>query len=228
MDCNHKIKPLGAIFDQDGLLFDTEVVFERCWREEGEKTGIVITPEFTRKMSGCGRKELVEIIASNFPTVNAEEFVERVHCAAADAQLAMTPVVKPGAREILEFCRLNGIKIALASSSMRRCVDHNLAASQLTEYFDAVITGRDVQNGKPAPDIFLLAAEKIGLPPEKCVVFEDSFNGIRAAYAAGTFPIMIPDRAEPTPEILKLCTKFSSLLDALKYLKSQSPTILAG
>lgn len=220
MDCNHKIKPLGAIFDQDGLLFDTEVVFERCWEEEGEKIGIVITPEFTRKMSGCGRKELVEIIASNFPTVNAEEFVERVHCAAADAQLAMTPVVKPGAREILEFCRLNGIKIALASSSMRRCVDHNLATSQLSEYFDAVITGRDVQNGKPAPDIFLLAAEKIGLPPEKCVVFEDSFNGIRAAYAAGTFPIMIPDRAEPTPEILNLCTKFSSLLEALNYLKS--------
>jgi beta-phosphoglucomutase-like phosphatase (HAD superfamily) len=66
----------------------------------------------------------------------------------------------------------------------------------------------------------LLAAEKIGLPPEKCVVFEDSFNGIRAAYAAGTFPIMIPDRAEPTPEILKLCTKFSSLLEALNHLKS--------
>ena len=220
MDCNHKIKPLGAIFDQDGLLFDTEVVFERCWEEEGRKQGLEITSEFIRQMSGCGRKELIEIIASAYPSVNAEEFVERVHCAAAEVQLATAPIIKPGAREILEFCRERGMKIALASSSMRRCVDHNLAVSGLAEYFDAVITGRDVRNGKPAPDIFLLAAEKIGLIPQKCVVFEDSFNGIRAAHAAGAVAIMIPDRVEPTKEILALCTRFSSLNDALKSLKA--------
>lgn len=210
----------GAIFDQDGLLFDTEVVFERCWISEGRKLGLEVTKEFVNKMSGCGRKELTMIVAETYPTINAEDYVERVHRAAAEAQLAMTPVNKPGAREILKFCRENGIKIALASSSMRHCVDHNLAAAGFKEFFDAIVTGRDVKNGKPAPDIFLLAAEKIGIPISECAVFEDSFNGIRAAHAAGAKAIMIPDRAQPTPEILKLCTTYPTLNDALPNLKA--------
>lgn len=205
----------GAIFDQDGLLFDTEVVFERCWISEGRKLGLEVTKEFVNKMSGCGRKELTIIVAETYPNINAEDYVESVHRAAAEAQLAMTPVIKPGVREILEFCRLNGIKIALASSSMRHCVDHNLTASGFKEFFDAIVTGRDVKNGKPAPDIFLLAAEKIGIPISECAVFEDSFNGIRAAHAAGAKAIMIPDRAQPTPEILKLCKTYPTLNEAL-------------
>lgn len=212
---NSDFKFRGAIFDQDGLLFDTEVVFERCWISEGRKLGLEVTKEFVNKMSGCGRKELTIIVAETYPTINAEDYVESVHRAAAEAQLAMTPVNKPGAREILEFCRFNGIKIALASSSMRHCVDHNLAASGFKEFFDAIVTGRDVKNGKPAPDIFLLAAEKIGVSINECIVFEDSFNGIRAAHAAGARAIMIPDRAQPTPEILELCTPYSTLNDAL-------------
>lgn len=215
-DSNRIFKmPRGAIFDQDGLLFDTEVVFERCWKDEGLKLGIEISPDFTHKMSGCGRKELTVIVAETFPGIDVEDYVERVHVAAAEAQLAMTPVMKPGVREVLEFCRANAIRTAVASSSMRRCVDHNLAASGLAGYFDAVVTGRDVENGKPAPDIFILAAQRIGVPPCDCVVFEDSFNGIRAAHAAGAAAVMIPDRAEPTPEILALCEKFESLSDWL-------------
>lgn len=204
----------GAIFDQDGLLFDTEVVFEHCWIEQGSRFGIDITPEFTRKMCGCGRKELIDIIASTYSSVDAGNFVECVHRAAADAQLAMSPVIKPGAREILEYCRKKGMKIALASSSMRHCVDHNLNASGLIGFFDVIVTGRDVKNGKPAPDIFLLAAEKMGIPPRECAVFEDSFNGVRAAHAAGASVIMIPDRAEPTDEIREICTVFRSLDEA--------------
>ncbi|MBR4894534.1 MAG: HAD family hydrolase [Kiritimatiellae bacterium] len=72
------------------------------------------------------------------------------------------------------------------SRGIRR--DHNLSSSGLSGFFDVVVTGRDVRNGKLVPDIFLLAAEKIGVPPNECVVFEDSFNGIRAAHAAGAKP----------------------------------------
>ena len=103
------------------------------------------------------------------------------------------------------------------SRGIRR--DHNLSSSGLSGFFDVVVTGRDVRNGKLVPDIFLLAAEKIGVPPNECVVFEDSFNGIRAAHAAGATAIMIPDRARPTPEILELCTVYASLNDALRCLQ---------
>ena len=207
--------PTGAIFDQDGLLFDTEVIFERSWIKAGEKLGLPVDPELTRRLSGCGKKELAAIIDEVFPGVDSESMVELAHRLAAETQLAMTPVVKPGVREILAFCRSGGVRTAVASSSMRHLVDHNLASSGLTGFFDAVITGRDVENGKPSPDIFLLAAERIGISPSDCVVFEDAFTGIRAAHAAGCRPVLIPDRRAPTPEILRICETYSTLSDAI-------------
>ena len=207
--------PKGAIFDQDGLLFDTEVIFEQSWIKAGEELGLPVTLELTHRLSGCGKKELAAVIADEFQYVDPEAMVERAHRHAAETQLAMTPIMKPGVREILEFCRKNGIRTAIASSSMRHLVDHNLKVTGLTEFFDAIVTGRDVVNGKPAPDIFLLAAERIGVPPSECVVFEDAFPGIRAAHAAGCRPVMIPDRALPTPEILAICETYPTLTDAI-------------
>ena len=212
---NVRAVPKGAIFDQDGLLFDTEVIFERSWLKAGEKFGLPVDLELTRRMSGCGRKELVAVIDETFPGVDPESMVEYAHRLAAETQLAMTPVVKPGVREILAFCKSNGVRTAVASSSMRHLVDHNLAAAGLTGFFDAVVTGRDVENGKPAPDIFVLAAERIGISPSDCAVFEDAFTGIRAAHAAGCRPVLIPDRRAPTPEILELCETYSTLSDAI-------------
>ena len=208
--------PKGAIFDQDGLLFDTEVIFEQSWIKAGEELGLPVTLELTHKLSGRGKKELAAVIAEVFQEADPETMVERAHHLAAETQLAMTPVMKPGVREILGFCRKHGIRTAIASSSMRHLVDHNLEVTGLAEFFDAIVTGRDVANGKPAPDIFLLAAERIGVHPSECVVFEDAFPGVRAAHAAGCRPVMIPDRTQPTPEILDICETYPTLTDAIR------------
>ena len=208
----------GAIFDQDGLLFDTEAVFEVCWIKAGEEMGLPVTPELTRSLSGFGKRELEEAIAIAFPGADAARIVERAHSLAAEAQLSSIPVVKPGVREILSFCRENSIRTAVASSSMRHLVEHNLSATGLSDFFDAIVTGRDVLKGKPAPDIFLLAAQKIELEPSSCIVFEDAFSGIRAAHAAGCCPVLIPDRRMPDEEILKICKTRSSLLEAMDLL----------
>ena len=208
--------PQGAIFDQDGLLFDTEVIFEQSWIEAGKELGLPIDLKLTHRLSGCGKKELAAIIGETFSTSNAEAVVDLAHRLAAETQLAMVPVIKPGVFKILSFCKSRGIRTAIASSSMRHLVDHNLAATGLAEFFDAVVTGRDVANGKPAPDIFLLAAERIGIPPSDCVVFEDSFTGIRAAHAAGCRPVLIPDRRAPTQELLEICETFPTLDDAIE------------
>lgn len=207
--------PKGAIFDQDGLLFDTEVIFEQSWIKAGEELGLPVTLELTHKLSGRGKKELAAVIAEVFQDADPETVVERAHHLAAETQMAMTPVMKPGVREILGFCRKHGIRTAIASSSMRHLVDHNLEVTGLAEFFDAIVTGRDVANGKPAPDIFLLAAERIGVHTSECVVFEDAFPGIRAAHAAGCRPVMIPDRTQPTPEILDICETYPTLTDAI-------------
>ena len=212
---NATIAPKGAIFDQDGLLFDTEVIFEQSWIRSGKELGLPVTLEITRQLSGCGKKELADVITAAFPSVDAAAMVEHAHRIAAETQLSMTPAIKSGVREILSFCKSHGIRTAIASSSMKHLVDHNLQSTGLTDFFDAVVTGRDVTNGKPAPDIFLLAAEKIGVKPHDCVVFEDAFPGIRAAHAARCRPVLIPDRREPTPEILEICESYPTLSDAI-------------
>lgn len=205
----------GAIFDQDGLLFDTEIIFENCWKRVGAEMGLAVPEAFPHACCGCGRNELPNVVRRFFPGVDGEDFVKRALALAFDTQLNMTPVPKPGVREILAACRAHGVKTAVASSSSRRIVDHNLAAAGLADKFDAVVTGRDVKNGKPAPDIFLLAASRIGVAPADCAVFEDAFPGILAAHAAGCLPVLIPDRVAPTAEILAICTCRPSLLAAL-------------
>lgn len=206
----------GAIFDQDGLLFDTEVIFERSWRQAGAEMGFAVGEALTHAACGCGKRELAAAISPHIPSgVDVDAYIARALTLSAETQMRLVPACKPGVREILAYCRDHGIKTAIASSSMRHLVDHNLSSTQLEGCFDAIVTGGDVANGKPAPDIFLLAAERLGLRPTDCVVFEDAFSGIRAAHAAGCRPVLIPDRLQPTAEILGLCVCHPTLAAAI-------------
>lgn len=208
----------GAIFDQDGLLFDTEVVFGRAWRRVGAEIGVAVTDEMMCACRGCGRNEVVEVVRRFHPGIDAEGYVARVLDRAYREQMGQVPTLKPGVREMLARCREKGLRTAVASSSLRALVEHNLCAAGLRNAFDAVVTGEDVARGKPAPDIFLLAASRLSLPPSDCLVFEDAFSGIRAAHAAGCLPVLVPDRTRPTAEILKLCRSFGSLVEAAAWL----------
>ena len=127
------ISPKGAIFDQDGLLFDTEVIFEQAWIKAGKEHGLPIDQALTHRLSGCGKKELAAIVGEAFPGSDSEAIVELAHRFAAETQLAMNPVMKPGVREMLAFCKSRCIRTAIASSSMRHLVDHNLGVTGLTE-----------------------------------------------------------------------------------------------
>ncbi len=205
----------GAIFDQDGLLFDTEIVFERSWKQTGAELGLDVPDALPHACCGCGRNELPAVIRRFFPEVDVADYVERALNRAWAAQMATSPALKPGVRELLERCRARDVKTAVASSSVRRLVEHNLSASGLADLFDAVVTGEDVKRGKPAPDIFLLAASRLGVAPSECLVFEDAFTGIRAAHAAGCRPVLIPDRLQPTTDVLAICACRPTLADAL-------------
>ena len=120
-----------------------------------------------------------------------------------------------GVEDILKFFQGEGISMAVASSAPVEVIEQNLARKNLRGYFKVLVGGNEVSNGKPAPDIFLLAAKKLNLAPEDCYIFEDSLNGIRAAAASGGAAIMIPDTVQPTDEIKKLCAAiFPSLHEA--------------
>lgn len=209
----------GAIFDMDGVLFDTERLYRESWMIKAEEFGVTPDPEFPKAVCGSSGEMMLNIIRKYYPTVDPQALtdacVERVHeC------LAVEVPEKPGIREILSYLKENGVKIAVASSSAMETIVSNLERTGIRDYFDVITSGQEVENGKPHPDIFLLAAERMGLKSEECYVFEDGRNGIHAGAAAGCTTIMIPDLTAPDEELRSLTEGiYDSLLDARDAIK---------
>lgn len=203
----------GAIFDMDGLLLDTERVYQENWLETARRFGQTPYPEFPIAVTGTTGEEQRRIIHRYYPEVDArvfqEDCISRVyrllerHCAPE----------KPGARALLEYFRSQGVKTALASSSSRARVLDNLRQTDMEDLFDVIVGGEEAERGKPEPDIFLLAAKRLGCLPEECYVFEDSVNGVRAGMAAGCTAVMVPDLVQP-PEGLVVHKICASLTEA--------------
>lgn len=209
----------GAIFDMDGLLLDTERLYQESWVEMARTFGQTADPAFPAAVSGTSGEGMREVIRRYYPAVDPYAF--QAGCIArVDGILdEQGPPVKPGAGELLEYLGARGVKLAVASSTGRERILSNLRAARLDRFFDAVVSGQQVERGKPEPDIFLLAAREIGCPPEDCYVFEDSVNGVRAGMAAGCVTVMVPDLAAP-PKDLAVSKVCSSLLEVKELLKA--------
>ncbi len=208
----------GAIFDMDGLLFDTEKVYQETWGELARERGIRLPEDFKYHICGTSGDLAYEVVSKYFHTADGRAIAEE--CYARVAEKVKTGVdIKKGVVEILGKFKEAGVKCAVASSSSMEVIAGNLARAGISSCFEAVASGPEVMNGKPAPDIFLLAAERLGLPPEECYVFEDAVNGILAADAAGMKPVMVPDLMQPDEKIRKLCIGvFSDLGQAARAL----------
>ncbi len=204
---------VSVIFDMDGTLLDTQRVAVPAFDYAGELQGIKEMGAHVPNVCGVNVHGRIKYLKENFPRLDIEKF-ERDHI----KYIRENTVVKykPGAKELLELLSVKGIKIALASGSDHEYIARNLATVDAAGYFDVIVGGVDVENGKPAPDIFLLAAEKLGVDPADCYVFEDSANGIKAAAAAGMKCIGIPDIVPFDDETKRLLfAEFSSMEEAI-------------
>ena len=210
----------GAVFDQDGLMFDTEAIFIRAWAQAGETLGIVIPDGFHTAVCGSSGEGMKKIIRDWIPDVDCDALTSLTYRISYEIQSRELPE-KPGLHEILDFFRSHGVKMAVASSSHRLPIERNLERSGIRACFDAVVSGEDVSRGKPDPEAFRTAAERLGLSPADCYVFEDSLNGIRAGRAAGCCTVMIPDLIQPDQEDAKYYDAcFPDLLTALEQIKN--------
>ena len=210
----------GAIFDMDGLMFDTERVYQETWEELGAEYGVTLGDVFAREICGTAGDREKEILCRYYHTDDAESLLKEN---ARRVRQKLTEVVpeKPGIREILAFFKENGVRTAVASSSPIELIRHNLAQTGLDQYIDSMISGANLEHGKPAPDVFLKAAESIGLPAEDCYVFEDAYNGVRAGHAAGAYTVMIPDILPPDDEMrAKADLVCDTLTEALAIIRS--------
>jgi HAD superfamily hydrolase (TIGR01509 family) len=148
------------------------------------------------------REMLLSHFGETFPVDAFQEAWVRHFWVIAETRLAL----KPGALELIDILDQLRLPRAIATSSAPRTVERHLVASNLAGRFDAIIGHGDYENGKPAPDPFLTAAERLGVAPCLCLALEDSHNGVRSASSAGMMTVMVPDLLEPTDEIQVLCT----------------------
>lgn len=216
----------GAIFDMDGVLFDTERLYQETWREIASERGITLGDDFLMAISGTNGNCMKQVIQKYYHvsdgTAIMEECMERMK-----QKLTVHVPVKKGVYEILEYFQKLGMRLTVASSSSAAQIEANLQKSGIRKYFSEIVSGAEVECGKPSPDIFLLAAKKIGCRPQECLVFEDSENGVKAGHLAGCFTIMIPDLMEPNEEIRALCSKvypdFLKVREAMEECTAAAP-----
>ena len=208
----------GAIFDMDGTLVDTERFYRKGWLEVADQFGYERKPELATAMSGANAKKMPEILHSFYPNVDAEEYGRRVReIVRIESEKELK--LMSGVKDILDYFENQGVLMAVASSSRISRVEPTIKHAGIESYFKIILGGDQIKNGKPAPDIFIKAAEKLGLTPAECYVFEDSINGVHAGYAAGCTTIMVEDLTAPTDEIRKRCHVFESMTAAMEAIK---------
>lgn len=205
----------GAIFDMDGLLFDTERLYRESWETLAPEFGQIPNPDFPSAVAGTSGGHMRRVVRQYYPSVDVEKFISQVTVRVKELVSQNVPE-KPGMRELLEYFYKNGTRMALASSSRQEMIRNNLNKANVAHFFDAVVSGSEVEHGKPAPDIFLLAAKRIGCAPSDCYVFEDGINGARAGIAAGCATIMVPDLTPPTEDLRVGCACICSSLHEAK------------
>ncbi len=212
----------SVIFDMDGLMFDTERVWARLWTPALRRFGFDTVPEgLDEAARGAAGQNLLAVI--------------RQYCGAGiDAQAVYETLVelgneafrdgvpkKPGLDALLAWLQAQGVPMAVASSSPEVTVRRNLFTSGVEAYFPVVVTGDMIRCSKPDPEIFLLAAQKLGAAPARSLVLEDSYNGVRAGHAGGFITVMVPDILGPDDEMRRLYTRCcASLSEVLALLQA--------
>ncbi|MGN0644657.1 HAD family hydrolase [Gemmiger sp.] len=196
-------KVKGVIFDMDGLMFDTERIWDTFWVPCCRKLGLPDPPQAFysggRGLAGDGlRAHIAEFYGSA-----AGELLEEVW-RYGDEQFDRGVPCKPGLKELLEYLEQIGLPRIVASSSPKAMIERNLQTTGTARYFHDVVCGYDVDKCKPDPAIFLEAARRIGVDIHDCLVLEDSHNGVRAGHASGAVTVMVPDLMPVTSEMKTL------------------------
>jgi len=209
----------AVLFDMDGVIFDTESVYLDIWTKVFKKYGYIMTLDVYISVMGTGRKNVIktflQIYGEDLPI--AEMYIEKDKKLEEVIRNGLVPT-KQGAKDILNYFKQNNYKIALATSAKRDRVERQLKMADMIGIFDDIVCGDDIKNGKPNPEIFLKAAQKLCVDPGKCLVIEDSPAGIKAAFNAKMTGIHVEDLKKADEEILNYCNNsFKSLLEIQEY-----------
>jgi len=192
----------AVLFDMDGLMVDTESLATEAFIHSAKKQGYDMTKEETLMVLGFTTKSIYEFWENYFKNsdVSGKQLVDDHYKYIENVLFTTGPKKMPYIEELLKYLKENNYKVAVASSSNMNHIINNMEKTGLKKYIDGFASGAEMKNGKPAPDVFLLAAERLGVEPKKCLVLEDSKAGVIAGSSAGAKVIMVPDMFKPDDE----------------------------
>jgi beta-phosphoglucomutase-like phosphatase (HAD superfamily) len=205
----------AVIFDMDGLMFDTERLYRAASQQAAAELGYALTDALHCRLMGRNPVEAERLVSEEFgPGFPLGAFRER--CQSLEAVFEGGPVPKKqGLDELLDLLDSRSVVKAVATATRRNITVPQLAATGVLDRFDAIATGDEVANGKPAPDLFLLAAQKLNADPATCLVLEDSEPGVTAAHRAGMQVYLVPDLQASSPTIEHLANGTFDSLEAV-------------
>jgi HAD superfamily hydrolase (TIGR01509 family) len=204
MDTQEKtFLPAAVIFDMDGLMFDTENLTIPLWEVAGKPFGYNLTRDIILRMVGISGERAQAVLLEEFGSDFPYEAIRDEFRALVSKEIEKKGVPKkPGLMYLLDRLRGANIPLGVATSTRSTRAIDLLEKAGILDRFKALTCGEDITNGKPAPDIFLLAAKKLGQPPCNCVGFEDSTAGLMSLHAAGIRSVYIRDVLDPPEEVL--------------------------
>ena len=213
----------GVIFDMDGLLFDTELIYYQSTQKIADLMNFPYSKEIYLEFVGVSDKEVQENyhrIYKDFGKEKVDEFIQRSYDDTYQVFESGKVPLKEGVLELLDFLDQEEIPRIVASSNVRPAIELLLDGAGIKERFSGIVSSEDVTRAKPDPQIFRKALVNLGTRADSTLIFEDSFHGVTAADAAGIPVIMIPDLLAPTDEIKeKTLEIFESLTQVPAYLK---------
>lgn len=199
-------RPAAVIFDMDGLLFNTETLSFESAVTAAAHLGETIEWDLFKTLIGRQWPDIrLKLLGALGDTFDAEAF-RTTWVSHYETLLDLRLDIKPGVVELLDLLDRLDIPRAIATSSPRDKVDFKIGTFDITHRFHAIVAQGDYPKGKPEPDPFLTAAQRLEVDPAACLALEDSHNGIRSAHAAGMMAVMVPDLLDPSDEIRPFCT----------------------
>ena len=214
----------GVVFDLDGVLVESEHLWEENWTAHAAASGYAWRTTDTATVQGMSVPEWSSYMAERIGRGTAEEIAEAVIDGMIGALDGGRVELLPGAAAMVETAAAR-VPIAVASSAPRRLIQAVLQATNLLPLFGATVSSEEVRRGKPSPDVYEEAARRLGLDPVRCFGVEDSSNGIRAAAAAGMTVVAIPNPVyPPQPDALARCAMIAASPDEVRrFLATRLP-----